>query len=88
MSSNWRLEAISNAAKKRKKSSFVLKVGENKVGKREAAQIRINSLLCSREHCTIFLEDDKITLQDFVSIKYIRRPLICIEMANCMKKIH
>lgn len=84
MSSNWRLEAISSAAKKRKKSSFVLKVGENKVGKREVAHIRINSLLCSREHCTIFLEDDKITLQDLVSIYNIMQANNnCIKMIKC-----
>ncbi|XP_055312587.1 dentin sialophosphoprotein-like [Sitodiplosis mosellana] len=61
---NWRLEAISKAAKNIKKTSFVLKTGENTVGKKKGIHIRIPSVLCSREHCTIFLDGDKVTLKD------------------------
>lgn len=64
---NWRLEAISKAAQNRKKISFVLKEGENTVGKTKGIQIKIPSVLCSREHCTIFLDDGKVTLKDTVS---------------------
>lgn len=68
MSSNWRLEAISNAALKRKRISFVLRVGENKVGKKKDCLLKIPSLLCSREHCTIFLDDEKVFIDDTVSV--------------------
>lgn len=64
---NWRLEAISNAARGRKKTSFVLKAGENTVGKKKNSDIKIFSVLCSREHCIIFLDGDKVTLKDTVS---------------------
>lgn len=64
---NWRLEAISNAAKNRKKTSFVLKTGENTVGKKKDCDIKIHSVLCSREHCTILLDGGKVTLKDTVS---------------------
>lgn len=68
---NWRLEAISKAAKNCKKTSFVLKAGENTVGKKKGIHIRIPSVLCSREHCTIFLDGDKVTLKDTVNaLKY------------------
>lgn len=64
---NWRLDAISNAARTRKKISFVLKAGENKVGKKKDCLLRIPSVLCSREHCSIFLDGDKVTIEDKVS---------------------
>lgn len=64
---NWRLEAISNAAVNRKKTSFILMAGQNDVGKRKDSHIKIPSALCSREHCSIFLEGDKVTVKDTVS---------------------
>lgn len=82
MSSNWRLLAISSAAKNRKKASFNLKKGENRIGNRKGSYIRINSLLCSRSHCTLFLEDDQILLEDYVSNRtnclFKKRDLICL----------
>lgn len=68
MSNNWRLEALSIAAKNRKKKSFVLKAGENKVGKMKDSEIKIPSVLCSREHCTILLDGDTVTVKDTVSV--------------------
>lgn len=64
---NWRLEAISKAAVNRKKNTFVLKAGENTVGKRKDNHIKIPSALCSRDHCSIFLEGDNVTVKDIVS---------------------
>lgn len=64
---NWRLEAISKAAQNRKKTSFVLKEGENTVGKKKGINIKVPSVLCSREHCIILLDDGKVTLKDTVS---------------------
>lgn len=69
MSSNWRLDAISNAALKRKRISFVLRVGENKVGKKKDCLLKIPSLLCSRDHCSIFLDEDKVFVDDKVSAR-------------------
>lgn len=67
MSANWRLQAISSAAKNRKRSTFVLRAGENLVGKRAESHIKIYSVLCSRAHCSLHLIDDEITLEDYVS---------------------
>lgn len=64
---NWRLDALSNAAKSRKKTTFVLKAGANTVGKLKDSHIKIPSILCSREQCTIFLDGDKVTVKDTVS---------------------
>lgn len=63
----WRLEAISNAAKNRPKTSFILRAGENFVGR--IGDIVIPSVLCSREHCCILydLDNDKVTVNDKVS---------------------
>ncbi|XP_031636121.1 probable serine/threonine-protein kinase kinX [Contarinia nasturtii] len=61
---NWRLVAVSKAAKNLRKVSFVLKAGANLVGKKKDSHIKIPSILCSREHCSIFLDGDRVTLTD------------------------
>lgn len=68
---NWRLEAISKAANNRKKTIFVLKAGENTVGKRKDNHIKIPSALCSRDHCSIFLDGDAVTVKDIVSKSFL-----------------
>lgn len=68
--SSWRLEAVSDAAQARIKRSFTLKHGENIVGKTKECKERsvfIPSVLCSRNHAKIFVENDKtVTVQDTV----------------------
>lgn len=64
----WILEGITEVTKQRKRTqSFVLKAGENKVGKYKNSDIKIPSYLCSRNHCSIFVSDNKVSVKDNVS---------------------
>lgn len=63
---NWRLQAASIAAKNLTNKTFTLRAGENKVGKKKDCHIKIPSVLCSREHCTIYLKGDQVSLEDVV----------------------
>lgn len=79
---NWRLEAISQAAKNRRRDAFVLRAGENRVGKQRDSHIKIASQLCSREHCRIFLDGNKVTLIDTVNILSVSISLIHFEYSQ------
>lgn len=70
--SNWRLSAISKAACAGKQRSFTLKNGCNRVGKSKKHEIFCPSILCSREHCQIFVENDKIKVKDSVSKELLK----------------
>lgn len=64
---NWRLVAISKAAINRKKTTFIIKAGENTVGSEDDKDIVIPSVICSGKHCSIFLESVNVTVKDIVS---------------------
>lgn len=66
MNTNWRLEAISKAALARKIKSYPLKQGKNCIGKSSKNDIRIPSVLCSRNHCIIIVDDGLVSLCDVV----------------------
>lgn len=71
MNSNWRLEAVSKAAKARKINTFSLKEGTNYVGKSSKRNdIYVPSVLCSRSHCMLNVDKDKdaVFLVDTVSM--------------------
>lgn len=65
--SNWRLLAVSTMAKNQLNRTFPLKYGKNRVGRTTKFDIPIPSLKCSRHHCSLFVEDDKVRLVDHVS---------------------
>lgn len=65
--SNWRLVAVSDAAKNLLHRTFPLKSGENRIGRSSQLEIPIPSAKCSRHHCSLFIENDKVRLVDHVS---------------------
>lgn len=65
---NWRLVAVSEVAKNQIHSTFQLKPGENRVGRSSHLEVPIPSVKCSRHHCSLLVENDKVRLIDHVSI--------------------
>lgn len=65
--SQWRLLAVSDAANKYLQRTYTLKQGENRIGRSSKIEIPIPSMRCSRNHCTISVRDNEITLIDTVS---------------------
>lgn len=64
-SSNWIIEPFSIPAKINNRwSSIRLKNGENLVGSRESATIRVNCAKTDRQHGNLFLNDNKLFLTD------------------------
>ncbi len=52
-----------------------LKNGSNLIGRNDTpgVDIGINSLLCSRKHCTVLVSDDEVSVEDLnVSFGYFR----------------
>lgn len=66
---NWRLVAIGEVAKKQLQRVFPLKSGENRIGRSSQLEIPIPSPKCSRHHCSLFVENDKVRLIDQVSTR-------------------
>ncbi|XP_055298463.1 uncharacterized protein LOC129566489 [Sitodiplosis mosellana] len=61
---NWRLVAVSEVAKKQLRRTFPLQPGENRVGRSSQLEIPIPSSKCSRHHCSLFVENNKVRLID------------------------
>lgn len=64
----WKLQAISNAAKCCYRQTFILIEGENRIGRSDRLEISIPSLRCSRNHCSIKVDGDRLQLIDSVRI--------------------
>lgn len=52
---------------------ILLPIGELKVGRDETSDLRINSVFCSRIHCSLQVTRDKVVVEDKVSVIIINQ---------------